>query len=117
MVGVIVEVSVNCGLGVRGDAVRLGAKETAGCLFVFSIMEKGGSKPELDSDGFSWTPHDGPIDSVYDDGGEVLGVVIELILEVPDDDERSFLRLACSQTSASDDRKETVKLSLLIVVK
>jgi hypothetical protein len=81
-------------------------------------METKGSIRGLDSEkGFSWTPHDEPIDSVYDDGGEVLRVVIELILEVPDDDERLFPRLACSQTSASDDTKEIVKFSLSIVVK
>ena len=87
-------------------------------------METKGSKAGPESeDRFSWTPHDGPVDSVYDDGGEVLGVVIELStileLEVPDDDERLFPRLACSQdeTSASDNREEIFKFSLSLVVK
>lgn len=117
------EDSINCGLGVRGDgagAGRLGSEETAVCWFVFSAMETKGSKLGLDSeDSFSWTLHDDSMHSVYDDGGEVLGVVIELsrILEVPDDDERLFPRLACSQTSASDDRKEIFKFSLSFVVK
>ena len=121
MVGVIVEDSMNCGLGVRGDgAGTLGSDDIAVCWLMFSTKETKGSKPGLDSnDSFSWTPHDGPIDSVYDDGGEVLGVAIELILEfeVSDDDERPFPRLACSQTSASGDRKEIFKFSLSIAVK
>lgn len=119
MVGVIVEDSINCGLGARGDgARRLDSEETAICWFVFSAMETKGSIPGLDSEnGFSWTPHDEPIDAVYDDGGEVLGVVIELILEVPDDDGTLIPRLDCSQTEASDDRKETVRFSLSIVGK
>lgn len=80
-------------------------------------METKDSIPGLDSkDGFSCTSHDESIDSVYDDGGEVLGVLIELILEVPDDDGTLIPRLACSETSASD-RKETVKFSLSIVGK
>lgn len=118
VIGVIVEDSTSCGLGVRGDgAGRLGFEV---CWLVFSTKETKGSKPGLDlEDSFSWTPHDGPIDSVYEEGGEVLGVVIELILEldVPDDDEGLFPRLACSQTSASDIRKEIFNFSLSIVVK
>jgi len=108
-----VEDAINCGLRVRGDACRLGS-ETGVCWFVFSAMETKGSKPGLDSeDSFSWTP-DWPIDSVYDDGGEV---VIELILAVPDDNGGLFPRLACSETSVSGDRKEIFKFSLSIVVK
>jgi hypothetical protein len=118
---VLVEDAINSGPGERGDgAGRLGSEETAVCCFVFSAIETKGSKPGLDSeDSFSWTPHDGPMDSVYEDGGEILGVVIELStileLEVPDDDERLFPRLACSQ--ASDDRKEIFKFSLSLIVK
>lgn len=117
------EDAINCGLGVRGDgAGRLRSEETAVRLFVFSAMETKDPKPGLDSENsFSWTSHDGSVGSVYDDGGEVLGVVIELStileLEVPDDDERLFSPLACSQTSASDDRKEIFKFSLSFVVK
>ena len=58
------------------------------------------------------------MDSEYDDGGEILRVVelsTILELEVPDDDERLFPRLACSQ--ASGDRKEVFKFSLSLVVK
>lgn len=117
------EDAISCGLGVRGDGAGiLGSEETAVSWFVFSAMETKGPSPDSD-DGFSWTPHDEPMDSVYDDGGEVLGVVIEsstiLELEVPVDDERLFPRLACSQgdTSASDDRKEIFKFSLSLVVK
>ena len=115
MVGVIAEDVINFGLGVRGDAAcRLGSEETGTCWFVFSALETKGSKPGLDSeDSFSWTPHR-PMDSVYDEGGEVLGVVIVLILEAPDDDGELFPRLACSQTSASE---EIFKFSLSMVVK
>ena len=121
------EDAINCGLGERGDgagAGRLGFEEAAACWFVFSGMEIKGSKPGLDSGNrSSWTSHDGPTDPVYDDGGDVLGVVIELStieLEVPDedDDKRLFPRLACSEgeTSASDVR-ELFECSLSLVVK
>lgn len=124
MIGVTVEDAINCGLGVQGDgAGRLDSEEAAVCWFVFSDMGRKGSKPGLDSeDSFSWTPHAGPMDSVYDDG-EVLGVVIELStileLEVPDadDDETIFPRLACSEgeTSASDDKGEVFEFLSLVV--
>lgn len=121
------EDALNCELGERGDgagAGRLGSEKTAVCWFVFSAMEIKGSKPGLDSgDSSSRTSHDGPMDPVYDDGGDALGVVIELStieLEVPDedDDERLFPRLACSEgeTSVSDDR-ELFECSLSLVVK
>ena len=61
----------------------IGSEETAVFWFVFSATS-------METQGLYlvWTRkvvfpglrHDEPIDSVYDDGGEVLGIVMELIL-------------------------------------
>ena len=78
----------------------IGSEETAVFWFVFSATS-------METQGLYlvWTrkvvfpglQHDEPIDSVYDDGGEVLGIVMELIL----------IAFSFSQTSlaASEDRR------------